>query len=186
MGRFWLWWTNKTSNKQINFKLSYFPNDQLKSFSLYFDNLINNTNSAGLFKVGDVRYIGTWYTFNETGEIIKIIDFEKDYKTSFLDIFLIARKKINELISKGTYKYARHLPRFERNKNEQDAFWQLYISDNYYMIINDATGKVIEEVKSSDFDNVQKKFSKYMKPNIEYNKAINEFFEYNLLPTSND
>ena len=164
----------------------YFPNGQLKSYSVYNGGLRIKDDTVSFRSNGSRSYLGTWYKFNENGDVIQTIDFEKDYKTSFLDVFFVTRKKINDLTTKGKYKYNRYAPVFERNKNELGAFWQLYISENYYMIIDDETGKVIEEVESADFDEVQKKFSKYMKPTIEYNKAINEFFENNLLPTSNN
>ena len=164
----------------------YFPNGQLKSYRIYFGGLGIKDENIVFSTVEPSSFIGTWYKFDESGEILQTIDFEKDYKTSFLDIFIIARKKLNELYLKGGFEFHRGYPGFQRNKNENGAFWQLFIANNYYMIIDDATGKVIEEVESADFDKVQKKFSKYMKPTIEYNKAINEFFENNLLPTSND
>jgi hypothetical protein len=173
---------NEIPTKQVVNKLTsscqYFPNAKLKSFSIYFGNLINNTNSAGLFNAGNECYIGTWYKFNESGNIIQTIDFEKNYKTNFLDIFSIARKKLNELSSKGKPDlFQRGYPGFQRNKNENGAFWQLFISPYYFMIIDDATGKVIEEVESADYDEVQKNFSKYMNPTIKYENAIKEFFQ---------
>jgi hypothetical protein len=175
---------NDLSTKKIlshgNYTCEYYPNGQIKTFSLYLGSL-GIINKGGLNSLPNNTYIGKWYKFNEAGEVIQTIDFEKDYKTNFLDIFLIARKKINELISKGKYKYSRGFPFFERNKNELGAFWQLYISENYYMIIDDLTDKVKEEVESADYDEVQKKFSKFMKPTDDYNKAMNNFFETNIL-----
>ncbi|MES2864427.1 MAG: hypothetical protein V4666_09940 [Bacteroidota bacterium] len=175
--------TEKPTKQLINKLTSncqYFPNGQLKSFSIYFGNLINDTNSTGLFNAGNECYIGTWYKFNESGEIIQTIDFEKDYKTSFLDIFLISRKKINELKGNTAIKFSRYLPSFKRNKNELGSFWQLFIAENYYLIIDDATGKIIEEVKSDNYEETQKLFTKYMTPTVDYKKNLNNFFEIKL------
>jgi hypothetical protein len=159
----------------------YFPNGQLKSYRIYFGGLRIKDENIVFSTIEPSSFMGTWYKFNESGEILQTIDFEKDYKTSFLDIFLIARKKLNELFLKGKPDlFHRGYPGFQRNKNENGAFWQLFISPYYFMIIDDATGKVIEEVESKDYDKVQKKFAKYMKPTDDYNKAMNNFFETNI------
>lgn len=162
----------------LKYSCVYFPNGQLKSYSVYNGGMRFKDDTVGFNTDGISGYIGTWYKFDENGNIIQTIDFEKNFKTSFLDVLLITRKKLNELFLKGKPDlFHRGLPGYQRNKNENGAFWQLFISPYYFMIIDDATGKIIEEVESADHDEVQKKFSKYMNPTVEHENTIKEFFQ---------
>ncbi len=115
----------------------YYPNGQLKSFEVYSES------------IPYLLAVGTWYRFDQDGNLVLTIDHEKHFKSSYTNILKIA------------VSYARNLKRpigeIYRSFDEKISYWKITLHRHanvgrplYYIIVDDETGEVLYDYSGDD------------------------------------
>lgn len=141
-----------------NVTINYYPNGNIKSYSIY---------SSFLDQVFFESPVGVWYRFDENGKILKKIDIEQMYKTTYNDI-LKRTKKTTEESELGDVIDISKVIRFVND--DGNAYWIITYANQYSEIIDDKTGSVIDRsVEPNSSDNL---YQKYERNSIEYKLYI--------------
>lgn len=146
-----------------NVTINYYSNGNIKSYSVY---------SNFLDQVFFESPVGVWYRFDENGKMLKKINIEQMFKTTYHDILKYAKRTTEERKLGDTIDATK----FSRFVNDDgNAYWIITYSNQHSEIIDDITGSVIERsVERNSYDIL---YQKYERNSIEY-KLYKEFLDY--------
>ena len=145
-----------------NVTIDYYSNGNIKSYSIYLHYL-----DQVFFEIP----VGVWYKFDEKGKILKKVDIDQMYKTTYSDILKLTHKTIVE----SKFGDAIDISKVTRFVNDDgNAYWIITYVHQYSEIIDDKTGSVIE--RSEDRDSSNNLYKRYERNSFEY-KLYNEFFD---------
>ncbi|REC46838.1 toxin-antitoxin system YwqK family antitoxin [Chryseobacterium pennipullorum] len=121
----------------------YFPNGNVKS-----KGLSNNTESL---------QIGTWYEFDENGNLIKEVDYDKPYKFTFEDILEFCEKEGIPLtkgpVFQSTGFHTTITRRIEKEKPVWAIEWRKKSNVLETITLDGTTGKVVSRRESEYINN---------------------------------
>ncbi|MFN3640053.1 MAG: hypothetical protein ACK4UK_03975 [Flavobacterium sp.] len=145
-----------------NVTINYYSNGNIRSYSIY-----SNYLDQFFFE----SPVGVWYRFDENGKILKKIDIEQIYKTTYHDILKYAKRTTEERKLGDTIDATKFI-RFIND--DGNAYWIITYSNQHSEIIDDITGSVIERsVEQNSYDIL---YQKYERNSIEY-KLFIEFLD---------
>ncbi len=159
--------TKYSKNMYVSYQviLDYFPNGNLKSYTVYCNGLgYSNLDMC----------VGHWFKFDENSKLLKSVDFNKMYNTTFKDILKFNDKVMDEELKNSIYNSASGIGRILRFTNEDKKSYWIISYTKYSEIIDDKNWKVIE--KSAVLDRNELLYNKYSKNTAEYS-AYKEFIE---------
>jgi hypothetical protein len=159
--------TKYSKNMYVSYQvvLDYFPNGNLKSYRVY-------CNGLGYSHLD--MCVGKWFKFDENSKLLKSVDFNKMYTTTFRDILKLCDKVIHKEIKTSDYHSSAGITAIWRFTNEDQKSYWIISYTKYSEIIDDKKMKVIE--KSAVLNRKELLYNKYSKNTAEYN-AYKEFVE---------
>lgn len=157
---------NKGMNIGYNVIIKYFPNGNIKSYQVY---------CVSLGSISVNMNVGTWYKFDEEGKLLKEVNFNKIYNTTFNDILKYYDKILEQKLWLSKFGSAYGIGSVSRFSNSYgNSYWIISYEGNYSEIIDDKKLNVIEKLDGVDRNEIL--YNKYEKKSIEYslNKEFNE------------
>ncbi|REC46839.1 toxin-antitoxin system YwqK family antitoxin [Chryseobacterium pennipullorum] len=122
---------------------SYYPNGNIKSKGAGFN--------------GDGFQIGKWYEFDEKGNLIKEVDYDKPYKFTFEDILMFCEKEGISLtkgpVLQSTGFHTTIIRRVEKEKPVWVIEWRKKSNVLETITLDGTTGKVISRRDSEYINN---------------------------------